>query len=586
MSPFLSDMARGLRRSRSALVGVAAFSAIANLLYLTGSFYMLEVYDRVIPSRSLPTLIGISALALMLYLFQGILDAIRGRLLARVGVALDAAVSAKIVSRVVRRRGADNSPNGDGLLPLRDLDQVRSFLSSTGPLALFDLPWTPLYLAICFMFHPLIGVVAFAGAVVLAAFAALTELLTCRLSSEALMLGQLRNLIIDDGRRNADAVAAMAMSERLVGRWSEANNAYHMAQCRVADVCLSLGAASKMFRIALQSAVLGLGSYLVIKDEATAGVMIAGSILTARALAPAELAIANWRSFLAARQSWRRLSDLLAQQSQASYPTWLPRPRVSLSVENLSVGVPGFDRSVISNASFRLRAGQAMGVIGPSGSGKSTLVKALIGAWPLLQGEVRFDEASIDQWPPESLGRDRGYLPHEAELLEGTIAENISRFDPNARSEAIIEAAELAGAHEMIVRLPQGYNTCYGEIGVGLSAGQRQRIGLARALYGNPFLVVLDEPNANLDGEGEAALTRAILGVRARGGICIVVSHRASVLAVVDMVAIVVEGRIQSVGAKEEVLRRVSRPASSRADPLAIPHPIEERSPRLRELAS
>jgi PrtD family type I secretion system ABC transporter len=508
-------------------------------------------------------------------------------LLARVGVALDASVSAKIVSRVVRRRENDNLANGDGLLPLRDLDQVRSFLSSTGPLALFDLPWMPLYLAICFMFHPLIGVAALAGAIVLAALAALTEVLTCRFSGEAVILGQLRNLVIDDAHRNADAVAAMAMSERLVARWSEANNAYHAAQCRVADVCLSLGAASKMFRIALQSAVLGLGAYLVIKDQATAGVMIASSILTARALAPAELAIANWRSFLAARQSWRRLSDLLARQAQASYPTWLPRPRASLAVENLSVGPPGLERSFISNASFRLRAGQAMGVIGPSGSGKSTLAKALIGAWPFLQGNVRFDEASIDQWPAESLGRDRGYLPHEAELLEGTIAENISRFDPNARSEAIVEAAELAGAHEMIVRLPHGYNTCYGSTGVGLSAGQRQRIGLARALYGKPFLVVLDEPNANLDGEGEAALAQAILGVRARGGICIVVSHRASVLAAVDMVAIVVEGRIQSVGARDEVLKQVSRPASVRADPLAISRPDEERSPRrLRELAS
>jgi PrtD family type I secretion system ABC transporter len=584
MDTFRRPMSQGLRRSRSALQGVAAFSAISNVLYLTGSFYMLEVYDRVIPSRSLPTLIGLSLLAFTLYLFQGALEAIRGRLLARVSVALDQEVGADVARRVMRTPLTE-SAGRERLLPLHDLDQIRGFLSGPGPLALIDLPWMPLYLAICFAFHPAIGAIVLLGAIFLSALAALTEILTRRLSAEAVGHGQLRTLILDDGRRNAGAVAAMAMGERLVDRWGGANRAYQSLHCRAADVSLTFGAVSKVVRIALQSAVLGLGAYLVIREQATTGIMIAASILTARTLAPAELAIANWKSFVAARQSWQRLDVVLAQNMQSRH-AWLPRPRHSLIVENLSAGPPELGRAKFVNGTFKLRAGQAMGVIGPSGSGKSTLARALAGAWRPMEGKVKLDGAETVQWSAESLGREVGYLPQDTELLVGTIAENISRFDPSADMEAVIAAANAANAHEVVVELPQGYHTVLGENGAGVSAGQRQRIGLARALYGDPFLVILDEPNSNLDAEGEAALTQAILDVRARGGICVVVSHRTSVLAAVDVVAIVAEGRIHRLGARDDVLKQALRPTPIVAGPpvLAVATNSNPPSPRLREM--
>jgi PrtD family type I secretion system ABC transporter len=585
MHPFRRPVTQGLWRSRSALYGVAAFSAISNLLYLTGSFYMLEVYDRVLPSRSLPTLVALSLLAFMLYMFQGALEGIRGRLLARVGVALDQEVGADLVRRVIRLP-VEDSAGRERLLPLHDLDQVRSFLSSPGPLALLDLPWMPLYLAICFAFHPVIGAIVLSGAILLTALAALTDVLTRRLSAEAVAYGQLRHMIIDDGRRSAGAVAAMAMGERLVDRWGEANRAYQSLLCRAADMSLTFGAMSKVIRITLQSAVLGIGAYLVIQEQATGGIMIAASILTARSLAPAELAIANWKSFVAARQSWGRLDTFFLAQNSKTRHAWLPRPRHWLTVENLSAGPPGLGRAGFVNGNFKLGAGQAMGVIGPSGSGKSTLARTLAGAWSPMEGKVKLDGAETAQWSAESLGRDIGYLPQETELLAGTIAENIARFDPAADQEAVIAAANAANAHEVIIELPEGYQTVLRENGAGVSAGQRQRIGLARALFGDPFLVVLDEPNSNLDAEGEAALTQAILDVRARGGICIVVSHRASVLAAVDVVAIVSEGRIHRLGARDDVLKHVLRPAPIVASPTAIaavtsntPSP-----PRLREL--
>ncbi|TXN60196.1 type I secretion system permease/ATPase [Methylobacterium sp. WL6] len=554
---------------RTAFAGVAVMSGVVNVLYLTGSFFMLEVYDRVIPSRSVPTLIGLMALALTLYAFQGALEAIRSRILARVGAALDEALSGRVFDLVVRAPLKGAAP-GDGLLPLRDLDQIRAFLSGTGPSAFFDLPWLPIYLAVCFLFHPLIGVAALCGALFLAAVTWLTDRATRRPAQAATGHGLRRNGLAEAGRRNAEVLAALGMQGRFQARWAGANRDYMDAQQRNADVAGGLGAVSKVFRMALQSGVLALGAWLVIQGQATAGIIIASSILVSRALAPAELAIANWKGFVQARQSWARLSDLLTRIPAGQPRHGLPAPSRTLTVEAVTIAPPGSQRPVVGEISFALKAGQGLGVIGPSASGKSSLIRALIGVWPPLRGKVRLDGAAFDQWEPADLGPHLGYLPQEAELFAGTIGENIARFDPAASAEAVIAAAQAAGIHEMVLRLTDGYDTRIGEGGAGLSSGQRQRIGLARALYGDPFLVILDEPNANLDAEGENALTRAILGVRARGGICIVVAHRPSALAALDLVLMMADGRAQAFGPKDEVFKRVLRAAPEPA-PAGLP---------------
>lgn len=558
------ELVSALAQCRAAFVGVGVMSGLINVLYLTGSFFMLEVYDRVIPSRSVPTLVGLVILALVLYAFQGLLEMIRSRILARAGAALDEALSARVFDIVVRAPLKAAVP-GDGLLPLRDLDQLRAFLASTGPSALFDLPWMPIYVVICFLFHPMIGVAAIVGAAVLACITYVTDRSTRAPSQASTGHGMRRNGLAEAGRRNAEVLAAMGMQGRFAARWGAANRDYMLAQQRVSDVAGGFGAGSKVFRMALQSGVLALGAWLVIHSEATAGIIIASSILVSRALAPAELAIANWKGFVSARQSWARLSELFARIPAGTRPHALPAPTQSLTVEGVSVAPPGTPRLVVQDLTFGLRAGQGLGIIGPSASGKSSLVRAVVGVWPALRGKVRLDGAALDQWSSADLGPHIGFLPQEVELFAGTVAENIARFDPGAASEDVIAAARGAGVHDLILRLSDGYDTRIGEGGAGLSAGQRQRIGLARALYGDPFLVVLDEPNANLDSEGENALTQAILSVRRRGGICVVVAHRPSALAAVDLILMMADGRAQAFGPKDEVLKRVLRPAPAPA---------------------
>ncbi|KQO56682.1 type I secretion protein [Methylobacterium sp. Leaf87] len=555
-----AELVSALSRCRTAFLGVAAMSGFVNVLYLTGSFFMLEVYDRVIPSRSVPTLVGLCALVLVLYGFQGLLETLRARVLIRIGAALDEALSARVFDIVVRAPLKGATP-GDGLLPLRDLDTLRAFLGGSGPSAFFDLPWMPIYLLICFLFHPLIGVAAVVGAAVLATFGLLTDWATKHPAQTATGHGLRRNGLAEAGRRNAEVLAAMGMQGRLAARWTGANRDYMRAQQHASDVAGGFAAASKVFRMALQSGVLAIGAYLVINGQASAGIIIASSILVARALAPAELAIANWKGFVQARQSWARLSELFARMPASRQRHALVAPSRSLQVESLSVAPPGTPRLVVQDVNFSLQAGQGLGIIGPSASGKSSLVRALAGVWPAVRGKVRLDGAALDQWSADDLGVHLGFLPQEVELFAGTIAENIARFDPQPPSGAVIAAAQAAGVHDLILRLPEGYDTRIGDGGAGLSAGQRQRIGLARALYGDPFLVILDEPNANLDAEGENALTEAILGVRRRGGLCIVIAHRPSALAAVDLILMMAEGRAQAFGPKDEVLKRVLRPA-------------------------
>ncbi|MER8921121.1 type I secretion system permease/ATPase [Mesorhizobium sp. M0802] len=546
---------------RRAFSGIVLMSGVVNVLTLTGSFFMLQVYDRVVPGRSVPTLVGLAVLAGTLFVFQGVLELIRSRLMVRLGQGLDAKLSPSVYSALMRLP-LRAKPSGDGLQPLRDLDQVRSFIGSAGPTALFDLPWMPLYIGICFIFHFWIGVTALAGAVVLFALTLLAEFRTRGPTRIAGQHAAVRSTLAEATRRNAEAMQAMGFGGRIAERWSAVNAEYLNAHAAASDVAGTLGTISKILRLMLQSAMLTIGAYLVIKQEATGGIMIASSIMMGRALAPIELAIAHWKGFISARQSWARLKQLLSALPEGATGVTLPAPVSALAVENVSVAPPGERTPVVWDASFSLARGAGLGVIGPSASGKSSLVRTLAGVWLPARGAVRLDGATLDQWPADELGKHIGYLPQDVQLFDGTIAQNIARFDPDASSDMVLAAAKAAGVHDLVVHLADGYDTKVGEAGASLSAGQRQRVALARSLYGDPFLVILDEPNSNLDSEGEVALSAAIQGIRDRGGIIIVVAHRSSVLANVDTVLVMANGHVQAFGPKDEVLNKVFRSAA------------------------
>src|SRR5713226_484287 len=551
-----SELAVALASCRGAFIGIGLISAMSNVLMLTGAMFMLEVYDRVLPSRSVATLIGLGILAGGLYVALGLLDLIRGRILARIGISLDEAMSARIYQTIVRLPAIVGLRN-DGAAPMRDLDTVRTFLGGIGPVALFDLPWMPIYLGICFAFHFWIGMTATIGAFILVILTLLTEWLVLKPTRSAAQLAQSRNTMIESSRRNSEALVAMGMLPHLMGRWIKVNADYLASNRNASDAAGGFGAISKVMRMMLQSAVLGVGAYLVIYQQASAGIIIAGSILSARALAPVDIAIAHWRGWVAARQSWERLRTLLAKIPSDSEPMPLEPPHQSLVIENASVVPPGEQKPVVRDLSLKLQRGNALGVIGPSASGKSSFARLLVGYWAPAQGKVSLDGAALDQWAPNALGRYVGYLPQQVELLNGTVAQNISRFEPDADPKAIRAAAATAGVHDMIVSLEGGYDTQIGERATALSAGQAQRIALARALYRDPFLVVLDEPNSNLDAEGDAALTQAILSIRARGGIAVVIAHRPAAIAGVDLVLAMKQGRAMAFGPKDEVFAKV-----------------------------
>ncbi|MET3598299.1 type I secretion system permease/ATPase [Martelella mangrovi] len=544
--------------------GIAMISGVVNVLALTSPLFMLQVYDRVLASGSVPTLIGLAVLAAGLYGFQAVLDALRGRVLLRIGERFDGDFSGRVFDAVLRVPLLTRV-KGDGLQPLRDLDNVRGFLGGNGPTAFFDLPWMPLYLAICFLFHFWIGVTALVGAVLLIGMTLLTNALSQAAIRDVIARNMTRNTLMEAGRRNAEVVRAMGLHAQMAGRWQTANGAYLDANRKAGDVAGGLGSLSKTMRMMLQSTILGVGAYLVIRQEVTAGVMIASSIMMGRALAPVDIAISSWRPFLMARQSWSRLKDLLGSVPHDERFLALPDPEKELRVEALAVVPPGQKAPNLAGVGFSVSAGNALGVIGPSGSGKSTFARALVGVWQPASGKVRIDGASLDQWDRQMLGRHIGYLPQGVELFDGTIAENIARFEPDADPAAIVSAARIAGAHELILRFENGYETQIGESGSALSAGQRQRVGLARALYGNPFLVVMDEPNANLDAAGEAAVVKAISAVRERGGIVVVIAHRPSAIDAVDLVLMLENGRQKAFGQRDEVLSRVLKPAAATA---------------------
>jgi PrtD family type I secretion system ABC transporter len=561
-----------LASCRGGFVSVGIFSAVVNVLMLTGSIYMLQVYDRVIPSRSIPTLVSLSLIVIAIYAVQGIFDWLRQRILTRIGAALDRALWEPVTSAILR--SPLTPKRGSGVQLAHDLDSVRTFLSGLGPTTLFDLPWMPLYLAGCFLLHPYLGWALVAGAIILFSIALLTEFLTRHPTREGSRHAAARNIQLEAGRRNAEVIAALGMEHRLVTRIGESNADQIIAQQRSSDIAGGLGAMSKTLRFILQSALLGIGAWLVIEGQASSGVMIAASIMGSRALAPVELAISVWRPFIGARQAWQRLNDALSLKDENPAAVAPERPRQSLTVENLFVAAPGGNKAIVQNASMQLQAGQAVGIIGPSASGKSSFVRALVGIWPAVRGEIRLDGATLDQWSAETRGSFIGYLPQDVELFDGTVAENIARFDPEMDGTAVIAAAKAAGAYDMILNLPKGFEMRIGEGGAALSGGQRQRLALARALYKDPFMIVLDEPNASLDAEGDAALTYAIKRVRERGGIAIIVAHRPAALASVDLVMTFANGQVQAFGPKEEVLRKAL--ASQMPAPPAGTPPVHE----------
>nr|WP_295887866.1 type I secretion system permease/ATPase [uncultured Devosia sp.] len=548
---------RGDEMLRKQFKGIAVFlfwiSGIINVLALTGSFYMLQIYDRALTSGSVPTLAALSVLVIGLYLFQGVFDIIRSQLLVRIGARFDRLL-APIAHRVSVDMPRFGFSTGEALERGRDVDTIRSFMGSQGPVALFDLPWVPLYILFVYFLHPVLGALTLGGAVVLTLLTVWTELKSRKLASAAQQAHLARNAIADSNARNADILKAMGFAGRAVARFNDANQDHLTLQTRASDVVGTFGAFSRVLRMVLQSALLGMGAYLTIQGQMSSGAIIAVSVASSRALAPIDMAIGNWKGVVAARQAFQRLRDTMVALSGMAKPLDLPAPTHTLKLDKITVAAPSTGRVLLTEVAFELKAGQAVGVIGPSGGGKTTLVRALTGIWPTLRGSVRLDDADLTQWDEDKIGQYVGYLPQDVALLDGTIVENITRLAPQRDARAIVAATKAAGVHEMIVRLPDGYDTQLGPMGTALSAGQRQRIGLARALYGDPFLVIMDEPNAFLDAEGEQALNSAIRQVRARGGIAVIVAHRPSILAEVDMVAVIQNGRMTAFGPKDEIV--------------------------------
>jgi len=549
------DVAAALQECRQAFMSVAVFSGVANMIMLAGPLYMLQVYDRVLASRSVPTLVALSLFLVIAYAFQGGLDVVRSRLVVRIASMLDLRLERSVHDSLIRLANQNRSST-EAHQPVRDLDQIRSFLTGPGPTAIVDLPWAPVFLAICFLIHPWLGFAALGGAIVLLVFTVLTERRSREPVRAMAQSAGVRSATAELTRRSSETVVAMGMATTLASRWQQVNDRYRTASTQASDVTGLFGSVTKVMRMLLQSAMLGIGAYLVIRQELSAGAMIAASIMMGRALAPIEIAIGNWRSLTSARQSLLRLSKILGQLPATRDRTSLPRPVNRFDVEHVAVAAPGGKATILADVHFGLSAGEALAVVGPSAAGKTSLIRTLTGVWPTARGKVRLDGATLEQWDEDALGAHVGYVGQNVEFFDGTIAENIARMSLTPDSDAVLTAGRAAGAHDMILRLPGGYDTRIGDASTVLSAGQRQRIALARALYGDPFLVVLDEPNANLDSEGETALHKVLGELKARGAIVVIISHRPSALEQCDKILVLSNGAQQTFGPREAILRK------------------------------
>lgn len=555
-----TELAEILFSFRKVFYTAGFFSMFINVIGLVPSIYMLQVYDRVLQSRNVTTLVMLTVIMLGFYLMLGMLELARSKLLIRVGAQLDM----KLNSRVFVASFEKNLKHAGGNAgqSLGDLTNVRQFLTGNGLFAFFDAPWAPIYLIVIFFFNPWLGVFALIAALVLFSLAWATELSTRKPLAEANQVAASANNYATNNLRNAEVIEAMGMLDNLRQRWMQKQMRFLSLQNEASDKAASISAATKSVRIAVQSLVLGGGALLVIEGQLTPGGMIAASILLGKALQPVELAIGVWKQLLGARTAYNRLEELLKEHPERPTGMELPAPTGRLLLEEVMATAPGSQALILKQVGFYVAPGEIVGVIGPSASGKSTLARLLVGVWPTLGGKVRLDGADIYTWNKNLLGPSVGYLPQDIELFEGTIAENIARFG-DVEAEQVVEAAKLAGVHEMILRFPNGYDTQIGDSGSVLSGGQRQRIAFARAVYGNPSFIVLDEPNSNLDDVGEAALVRAIQALKQRGTTVILITHRTSIISVVDKLLLLVDGALQLYGPRDQVLLAIQQRAQA-----------------------
>jgi len=559
-----TELAEILFSFRKAFYTAGLFSMFINVIGLVPSIYMLQVYDRVLQSRNVTTLVMLTVIMLGFYLMLGMLELARSKLLIRIGAQLDMKLNNRVFvasfEKNLKRAG------GNAGQALGDLTNVRQFLTGNGLFAFFDAPWAPIYLVVIFFFNPWLGMFALFAALILFSLAWATELSTRKPLAEATQIAASANNYATNNLRNAEVIEAMGMLDNLRHRWLQKQMRFLSLQNEASDKAASISAATKSVRIAVQSLVLGGGALLVIEGQLTPGGMIAASILLGKALQPVEMAIGVWKQLLGARTAYHRLEELLQEHPARPSGMALPAPAGSLLLEGVMAAAPGSQALILKQVGFNVAPGEIVGVIGPSASGKSTLARLLVGVWPTLGGKVRLDGADIYTWDKNLLGPSVGYLPQDIELFEGTIAENIARFG-DVDADQVVDAAKLAGVHDMILRFTNGYDTQIGDSGSVLSGGQRQRIAFARAIYGNPSFVVLDEPNSNLDDVGEAALVRAIEELKRRGTTVILITHRTSIISVVDKLLLLVDGALQLYGPRDQVLLAIQQRAQAATNP-------------------
>jgi ATP-binding cassette subfamily C protein EexD len=556
---------QALASVRHAFLVAGIFSLFINVLMLAGPLYMLQVYDRVLTSHSIPTLVALTVLLIVLYVALGLLEGVRSQMLNRAAGRLDRMLGPATLETISRCRLESGRDVADE--PLRDLAVVRQFVSGSGPPAFFDVPWTPIFLAITFLIHWTLGAFALAAAFAMVVLALLNEVRTKSLLRNSKTATDFANRMATESGRNTEAMVAMAMTQPIVDRWRYAHGLADDMLRRAGDRMVAFSTATRTLRLFVQSGLLAIGAVLVIKQIITPGMMIAVSIIGGRAVAPVGQAVAQWRGLLAAREAFARLKDLLRSYPTESLKMTLPTPQGRIELRRVCAAPPGIERPVLKDISFKLDAGEALGVIGPSAAGKSTLAHVLLGLWQPQSGSVRFDGSDLSVWNRNEMGRKIGYVPQNVELFDGTIAQNISRFYPDATPEATCRAASRAAVHDYILALPDGYNMRIGAGGGRLSAGQRQRIGLARAVYGDPVLVVLDEPNANLDAPGEAALLHTLRSLKASATTVILITHRPAGLDLVDRFLVLDQGEIRAFGPKSSVVHIMNRQALSRGEP-------------------
>ena len=556
ITPGLAELRAARRDSNGLLFAVFVFSVVVNMLLLTGPLYMLQVYDRVLGSRSEPTLFALTGLIIFLFLVMGVLDHVRGRVMARVGAAFQAKLDRRTFEAAMKRmQVAPGDPAAAAAQ--RDLEAVQRLYASPVLLAVFDVPFVPLFLGAIFVFHPMMGWLSVAGGVVLVIVTVLNQSATKVPLARANGATMTAERMAENLKAESEVVQALGMREAGFARWQRARDASLVESIAAADVGGGYSTLTKTFRQFLQSAMLGLAAWLVLKGELSSGAMIAGSILMGRALQPIEIAVSQWAVVQRAQEAWGRLAELYSRVPLEAGRINLPRPRAHLEAQNLTVVPPGENHATLRMVNFKLEPGQALGVIGQSGSGKSTLARALIGVWKPAGGKVRLDGAALEQYDPDVLGSYIGYLPQRVTLFEGTIAENIARLQGKPDGLKVVEAAKKAAAHDMILRLPDGYDTRVSALGGRLSGGQIQRIGLARALYGDPVIIVLDEPNSNLDNEGSMALNEAIKQMKAAGCAILIMAHRPAAIQECDLLLVIEDGTRRAFGPRDQVLREM-----------------------------